>query len=244
MEMLQQLDPPGLHAHRHDLRVGAERLEERAALRRSRATPRSSTARSGTKKRRPRRRRPSSTEAPSWWSSTSRKPPSSATSSDTGATPRRFSPGSSTRSPRASTPSAHLSRVGLANQTTMLMSESLEVQNMLRAAMVGPVRRSRALDDTSSGLRHDLQRHAGSPGRGRRASAGRAGRPDARDRRLQQQQHLQPGPDLRPIAADIPRRRPGLPAVARRDPAPARGPEGRGHDARAGCPCPGPCRSA
>jgi 4-hydroxy-3-methylbut-2-enyl diphosphate reductase len=32
-------------------------------------------------------------------------------------------------------PLRHLSRVGLANQTTMLMSESLEVQNMLRAAM-------------------------------------------------------------------------------------------------------------
>jgi len=32
-------------------------------------------------------------------------------------------------------PRRHLSRVGLANQTTMLMSESLEVQNMLRAAM-------------------------------------------------------------------------------------------------------------
>ena len=32
-------------------------------------------------------------------------------------------------------PVRHLSRVGLANQTTMLMSESLEVQGMLRAAM-------------------------------------------------------------------------------------------------------------
>ena len=32
-------------------------------------------------------------------------------------------------------PVRHLSRVGLANQTTMLMSESLEVQSMLRAAM-------------------------------------------------------------------------------------------------------------
>ncbi len=33
-------------------------------------------------------------------------------------------------------PVRHLSRIGLANQTTMLMSESLEVQSMLRMAMV------------------------------------------------------------------------------------------------------------
>jgi 4-hydroxy-3-methylbut-2-enyl diphosphate reductase len=33
-------------------------------------------------------------------------------------------------------PGVHLRRVGLANQTTMLMSESLDVQNLLRAAMV------------------------------------------------------------------------------------------------------------
>ena len=32
-------------------------------------------------------------------------------------------------------PTRHLARVGLANQTTMLMSESLEIQEMLRAAM-------------------------------------------------------------------------------------------------------------
>ncbi len=33
-------------------------------------------------------------------------------------------------------PARHLARIGLANQTTMLMSESLEVQGMLRTAMV------------------------------------------------------------------------------------------------------------
>ncbi len=33
-------------------------------------------------------------------------------------------------------PGRHLERIGLANQTTMLMSESLEIQEMLRAAMV------------------------------------------------------------------------------------------------------------
>src|SRR5262249_46179317 len=32
-------------------------------------------------------------------------------------------------------PERHLERIGLANQTTMLMSESLEIQEMLRAAM-------------------------------------------------------------------------------------------------------------
>jgi 4-hydroxy-3-methylbut-2-enyl diphosphate reductase len=32
-------------------------------------------------------------------------------------------------------PEVHLGRIGLANQTTMLMSESLEIQDMLRAAM-------------------------------------------------------------------------------------------------------------
>jgi 4-hydroxy-3-methylbut-2-enyl diphosphate reductase len=34
-------------------------------------------------------------------------------------------------------PERHLQRIGLANQTTMLMSESLEIQEMLRAAMRG-----------------------------------------------------------------------------------------------------------
>ncbi len=34
-------------------------------------------------------------------------------------------------------PERDLQRIGLANQTTMLMSESLEIQDMLRAAMLG-----------------------------------------------------------------------------------------------------------
>ena len=46
-------------------------------------------------------------------------------------------------------------------------------------------------------VRHDLQRHAGPPGRRHRAARRAAARPDDRDRRLQQQQHLQPGADLR-----------------------------------------------
>ena len=60
------------------------------------------------------------------------------------------------------------------------------------------------------GLRHDLLRHPGPPGRGAEdAGRGRA-RPDGGDRRLQQQQHPGAGPDLRAAAADLPhqRRRP------------------------------------
>jgi 4-hydroxy-3-methylbut-2-enyl diphosphate reductase len=43
----------------------------------------------------------------------------------------RFAPASST----GFDPDVHLARIGLANQTTMLMSESLEIQERLRAAM-------------------------------------------------------------------------------------------------------------
>ena len=67
-------------------------------------------------------------------------------------------------------PDRDLQRIGLANQTTMLMSESLEIGEMLRAAMLdryGDGGARRALP----GLRHDLQRHAGPPGRRRRAAA-------------------------------------------------------------------------
>ena len=40
------------------------------------------------------------------------------------------------RSPRGSIPTATLQHIGLANQTTMLMSESLEVQELFRQAML------------------------------------------------------------------------------------------------------------
>ena len=46
-----------LHAGRHDVRLGAQRLEERPALRAGRLHRRSSTASTGTRRRRPRRRR-------------------------------------------------------------------------------------------------------------------------------------------------------------------------------------------
>ena len=94
--------PPRLHAHRHDLRIGAERLEERPPLRRSRVHldhPRQGLARGDAGHRvagrRVRRRVPGRLRP-------SRKPPSSATTSGTAATRGRSSRGSSTRSRRAS----------------------------------------------------------------------------------------------------------------------------------------------
>ena len=61
-------------------------------------------------------------------------------------------------------PDRDLERIGCANQTTMLMSESLEIGEMFRAAM-----RERygedGLTDAFPRLRHDLQRHAGAAGR-------------------------------------------------------------------------------
>ena len=63
-------------------------------------------------------------------------------------------------------PDAISQRIGCANQTTMLMSESLEIGEMFREAMRdrygdAGVRRS------FPRVRHDLQRHAGAPGRRR-----------------------------------------------------------------------------
>ena len=66
-------------------------------------------------------------------------------------------------------PDRDLQRIGLANQTTMLMSESLEIGEMLKAAMIdryGEADARRAL----SGVRHDLQRDPGPAGRRRRAA--------------------------------------------------------------------------
>ena len=65
-------------------------------------------------------------------------------------------------------PDRDLVRIGCANQTTMLMTESLEIGEMLRAAMTdrygadGP-------RPPLPGIRHHLQRHAGASGRRPRA---------------------------------------------------------------------------
>ena len=67
-------------------------------------------------------------------------------------------------------PERDLQRIGLANQTTMLMSESLRIAETFKAAMTdryGVERARRALP----GVRHHLQRHTGSAGRRRRAAA-------------------------------------------------------------------------
>ncbi len=58
-----------------------------------------------------------------------------ATTSGTAATARPSSNGSRLPCPTASIPDLHLERIGLANQTTMLSSESLEIGEMFRAAM-------------------------------------------------------------------------------------------------------------
>ena len=86
-------------------------------------------------------------------------------------------------------PDVDLGRIGLANQTTMLMSESLEIGEMFRAAMLERYGEAE-IARTVSRVRYDLQRDAGSAGRRHPAVAGRAPRSHDRDRRLQQQQHL------------------------------------------------------
>ena len=104
-------------------------------------------------------------------------------------------------------PDRDLGRVGLANQTTMLMSESLEIGEMFRRGDGRPLRRRRRCPsdfrafDTICSATQDRQ--------------------DAVvtlldelpldlmlvDRRLQQQQHRQSRPDLRLPPADLPHRR-------------------------------------
>ena len=166
---------PRLHARRHDLRLGAERLEERQALRRgglhvghsrqvlARGDPGHRVAGpAGRQRPLPRRARPRPRRR------------SSATTSAAGgdrartswrAFERAVSPGFD--------PDLHLQRIGCANQTTMLSSESLEIGEMFREAMrdrYGDAELRRALPR----LRHDLQRHAGPAGRRHRAARRRS----------------------------------------------------------------------
>ena len=127
----------GLHAGRHHLRLGPQRLEERAQVRPGRVHrdhPRQGEARRDRGHRLPgpgvpRRTVPSS-------SSTRRKPGSCATSSGTAATLPPSSRRSRAPAGPCFDPDHDLQRVGLANQTTMLMSESLAIGEMIRRAMI------------------------------------------------------------------------------------------------------------
>ena len=90
------------------------------------------------------------------WSSTTRpKRASCATTSAAGAIARRF-PGATLQdgpSPGFD-PDVDLDRIGLANQTTMLMSESLEIGEMFRAAMLERYGEARDLPD---GIAHSTR---------------------------------------------------------------------------------------
>ena len=117
--------------------------------------------------------------------------------------PRSSSP---TPSRPASTPTATSQRIGLANQTTMLMSESLEIGEMIRHGDARPLRRRRRSPRT---IRRSTRSAA--PRRIGRTPSSRccATEPvdlDDRHRRLQQQQHREPRAHLRRVAADVPHR--------------------------------------
>ena len=111
-------------------------------------------------------------------------------------------------------PARDLLRVGCANQTTMLMTESLKIGEMLRAGDDRSLRRGR-VERALPRVRHHLQRDPGTPGRGRPSTGRRTAGPCGRHRRLQQQQHLQPGPDLRRTCAHVPHRRPRVSGLGR-----------------------------
>ncbi len=109
-------------------------------------------------------------------------------------------------------PDRDLAHIGLANQTTMLMSESLQVQELLRQAIVdryGPdeaAARFRAFDTICSATQ-DRQDAVVALLREQ------ADRPHAGHRRLQQQQHLQSRANLCRKGAHVPHCRPRMPAV-------------------------------
>ena len=108
-------------------------------------------------------------------------------------------------------PDRDLQRIGLANQTTMLMSESLEIGETIRAAMIDRYGTVQAAEhyqafDTICSATQDRQDAVVA------LAARQAGGPDDRDRRIQQQQHRQPRPYLRRLPADLPHCRPRLPA--------------------------------
>ena len=126
-------------------------------------------------------------------------------------------------------PERDLQRIGLANQTTMLMSESLDIGEMLNAAMLeryGEQDRAAHFQafDTICSATQDRQDAVVDP------APRHAGRSDGRDRGLQQQQHLQSGADVCSVASHVPHRRSRLSGVGRQDSSPAGGRQVRGDD--------------
>ena len=232
----QQLERARLHAGRHHLRLGAERLEEREALRRRRlhlGHPRQVLARgdAGHRLAGAARRRGhylvvlDHAEADVVCDYIRH-------GGDAARLPRR---GSSTPSSPGFDPDRDLQRIGCANQTTMLSSESLEIGEMFRAAMrdrYGDARAGRRASARST-------RSAARPRIGRTPSSALLAEQPLDlmlvHRRLQQQQHLQPRPDLRREAADLPHRRSGRPALGDGDPAQAGRTEAGSRRPPAGC---------
>ena len=196
---------PGLHAGRHDVRLRAQRVEERRPLRAGRlhrGHPRQGQA------RRDARDRVAGPEVPRGAVSRRARSPRGDVVCDyirRGGDRAAFLARFEGRMSPGFDPDRDLERIGCANQTTMLMSESLEIGEMFRVAM-----RERYGEAAAGGpfprVRHHLQRDAGAAGRGARPAGARAARPDARRRRLQQQQHLQPRAHLRRARADVPHR--------------------------------------
>ena len=112
-------------------------------------------------------------------------------------------------------PDDDLYRIGLANQTTMLMTESLEIGEMIRAAIIDRDGEAAAASryqafDTICSATQDRQDAVV-------ALLRDTHRPDDRHRRLQQQQHRQPRADLRGVTTDVSHCRSRLPAVAAAD---------------------------
>ena len=117
----------------------------------------------GTKRRAQRRRRRTSQAAATTSSSSiaAKRRPSATTSADGG--DRTAFLETFERAIRLGSIPTAISRVGCANQTTMLSSESLEIGEMFKQAMVD--RYGDAASRAIPRVRHDLQRDPGSPGR-------------------------------------------------------------------------------